>query len=192
MVCGRIVFKEEEVETRRMMQMNSEEKGKKGKRKTEGWVSGKMERQWKWRSGSGGNGKHGVPCLGWCLPRVSGWGRQSQPGLIYWYQTGFLVTSFTGPLVAVPSILCSLPEPHLWARTWGNTHALCLVSFSISQGRKAVKGAASLCSNVVWQFSLAPGNSRPWGAGPVVSLFTSQWGCSQLNCCERIQEDRLW
>lgn len=36
MVCGRIVFKEEEVETRRMMQMNSEEKGKKGKRKTEG------------------------------------------------------------------------------------------------------------------------------------------------------------
>lgn len=54
MVCGRIVFKEEEVETRRMMQMNSEEKGKKGKRKTEGWSERKdgatveMEK-WKWR-----------------------------------------------------------------------------------------------------------------------------------------------
>lgn len=148
----------------------------------EGWVSGKMEQQWEWRSGSGGNGKHGVPCLGWCLPRVSGWGQQSQPGLIYWYQTRVLVTLFTGPLVAVPSILCSLPGPPLWARTCGNTHAFCFGVLQHLPGKEGCEGNCFIVSKCGVAVFPSTGNSRSVGESLPCLVGLDQWSvCSLLS-----------
>lgn len=76
-------------------------------------------------------------------------------------QTGFLVTLFTGPLVAVPSILCSLPGPPFVSQALGK-HTCFL--FGVLQHLPEEEGCEGNCfivSNVVWRFSLAPGNSRP-------------------------------
>lgn len=141
----------------------------------EGWVSGKMEQQWEWRSGSGGNRKHGGPCLGRCLPRVwVGNGRASQ--------TRFLVTLFTGPLVAVPSILRSLPGPPLWARTCGNTHAFCFGVLQHLPGKEGCDGNCFIVSERGAAVFPSTDNSRSVGESLPCLKGLDQWSvCSLLS-----------